>query len=398
MSGRGALVGPGRDNDGVVERVAVKPQLLDWAADRAALSEATLRRRFPKFEEWQTGERAPTRKQLEAFARATHVPTDWLFLEKPPEEQVPIPDRRAFADTPDRRPSPDLLETIARCRERQAWYRRYARRAGQPRVDFVRRATVRTSVAAAAAGMRSALEFEIGARGPNYTRATRVLAEQAEARGVLVMVNGVVGSNTRRKLDPSEFRAFTLSDRVAPVVFVNGADNKAIQIFTLARELARLRLGETALSDVDPLSEPANDVERWCTDVALEFLVPAELLRDEFDPDAELGPALERLGRRCKVSTLVALRAVHNAGHVRLDRFEREYRNQLAQIVEAQNRRPSGGGNFYNTQPVRVSKRFARALVASALEGDTPQPDAFRMLGFRKASTLQELGRRLGPQ
>ena len=54
------------------------------------------------------------------------------------------------------------------------------------------------------------------------------------------------------------------------------------------------------------------------------------------------------------------------------------------------------GGNFYMTQAARVSKRFAAALVSSTLEGQTLYTDAFRMLGFSKQATFQELGRSLG--
>ena len=75
--------------------------------------------------------------------------------------------------------------------------------------------------------------------------------------------------------------------------------------------------------------------------------------------------------------------------------FRAEYRAELERVLAALEGR-SSGGNFYNTQPVRVSKRFAKAVVASTLEGQTLYRDAFRMLGFKSQSAFDELSHRLG--
>lgn len=380
----------------VVVRVEVNPSLLVLARERSRLEPEDLARRFPKLEDWEAGEARPTLKQLEGFARATHTPVGFLFLQEPPEDEVPIPDYRTMGDVGIGRPSPDLLDTIFQCQQRQEWYRTFAQVSREDPVEIVGSLTTATGVVVAADAMRAALGFEVDERGSTWTDALGHLVEQAEELGVLVMINGVVGSDTHRKLDPQEFRGFALADRLAPVVFINGADTKAAQIFTLAHELAHLWLGESALSDADLTTTSQIPAERWCNEVAAEFLVPLQSIVSDVDPAQPLTDELQRLARRFKVSTLVVLRRVHDAGLLGWDAYRAAYRAELARVLEILGERGSSGGNYYNTQPVRVSKRFARALITSTLEGQTLRRDAFQMLGFKKASTFQGLAERLG--
>lgn len=380
----------------MVLRVDVRPAVLAWAKARSGVDEERLATRFPKLGDWERGDLVPTLRQLEDFARATHTPVGQLLLDEPPHEEVPIPDYRTIGDAGVSQPSADLLDTIYHCIQRQDWYRSFAQLNQEPPVKLVRSLSAAMAVADAAVAMRGALGFDVDERGSTFTDALRLLAERAEGQGVLVMVNGVVESNTHRKLDPREFRGFALADPLAPLVFVNGADTKAAQIFTLVHELVHIFVGETALSDADLVERALVDVERWCNEVAAEFLVPRATLAGAFDASADLTDELDRLAKTFKVSTLVVLRCVHDLGHLGWDEYRAAYRDELARVLEILGERAGSGGNFYNTQPVRMSKRFARALVISTLEGETLYPEAFELLGFKKVSTFHELANRLG--
>ena len=207
-----------------------------------------------------------------------------------------------MADSGIRRPSPDLLDTIYLCQQRQEWFRDFAQANGEERPAFVGSMNVSGNAATAGATIRDVLSFEISNRGATWSEALRRLMDAAETVGLLVMVSGVVGSNTHRRLDVHEFRGFALVDPLAPLIFINGADTKAAQIFTLAHELAHIWLGETALSDANLRSAQGNAVERWCNQVAAELLVPLEGLRHEFNRDEPLAYQVKRLAGHFKVS------------------------------------------------------------------------------------------------
>lgn len=376
-------------------RVEVNPRMLRWALDRARLDPLALTKRFPKLEAWEDRKAQPTLRQLEDFAHATHVPIGYLFLQEPPVETVPIPDFRTKAGAHVRRPSPDLLETVYLCQQRQEWYRDFARGSGEERLAYVGSLKVESDVVAAAASIRDTLGFDLERRRalPTWSEALREFIAAADGAGVLVMSSGIVGSNTHRKLDPDEFRGFAMADALAPVVFINGADSRSAQMFTLAHELAHIWAGESAVSDAEARTVPAHRVERWCNQVAAELLVPIDVLRQAMVKGENLQAQMNRLARRFKVSTLVVLRRIHDAGALTREAFWRAYDAELERLRAM----PAGtGGNFYLSVPVRVSRRFARALVGSTLEGQTLYRDALRMLGFSKMKTFDELGRKLG--
>ncbi len=364
-----------------MSKVAVKSDLITWARERSGLTINALVKRFPKFRDWERGE-ALTLRQLEALAKTTSTPLGYFFLPAPPEERLPIPDFRTVPGAQARRPSPNLLETIQTMQQRQGWMRDFLIEQGQAPFAFVGSVTLQDDPGHVASKIRAVLSLpnDWARREPTWTEALRALREAAEEAGILVVINGIVGNNTRRKLDVNEFRGFILADEYAPLIFINGADARAAQMFTLAHELAHLWIGRGGILNFEEM-QPANDeVELFCNRAAAEFLVPAGDLRAWWAEAQEADEPFQFLARHFKVSPLVAARRSLDLGL--LDRreffeFYHEYQED-----ERRQRRKTSGGDFYATQGARVGERFAHAVIRAVKEGRLLYRDAYRMTGL----------------
>jgi Zn-dependent peptidase ImmA (M78 family) len=376
--------------------VPIKPELLQWAQERSRMSVAALSAKFPKYPQWLSGEAEPTMKQLEKFAAQTYTPLGYLFLAEPPEERLPIPDFRTVTDRGVARPSPHLLETIYAVQLRQEWMKGFLIEQGEPALGFIGSRTLQDSPEVVAAEIRRTLHLE--ARWSRslgtWEEALRTLIQKIEGVGVLVMINGVVENNTHRPLDVEEFRGFVLSDAHAPVIFLNGTDAKAAQMFTLVHELAHLWLGQGGISDFKELLPSENAVEIFCNKVAAEFLVPAVEMRLAWAEVKGGDKPFERLARSFKVSPVVAARRVLDLELISRSRyfaFYKEYKEAAAKR-KAQG---AGGGNFYLTLGARLGRRFPAAVYSAAKEGRLPYRDAYQLTGL-SGSTYDRFGKELG--
>jgi len=366
-----------------MSRVAVSASVLRWARERAGHRASALPQRFPKLAQWESGEEQPTLRQLEAFAKATLTPLGYFFQSEPPEDRLPIPEYRTVADTAVRRPSPDLLETVYAMQRRQDWMREFLIEEGQSPFPFVGSARPAADPTAIAGEMRELLRIDAdwAQRHSTWSDALRALRRAAEDAGILVVANGIVGNNTHRKLDPTEFRGFVLVDDYAPLVFVNAADSKAAQMFTFAHEIAHIWFGQSGVFDLRDLQPASDEVEQACNRVAAEFLIAESELHATW-PEVRREPEpFQALARRFKVSVLVAARRALDLRLMTKAEFLDFY--QAYQADERRRAAPgSGGGDFYANQDVRVGRRFASAVIQAAREGRLLYRDAYRLMGL----------------
>ena len=364
-------------------RVAIEEDILVWAIHRSGLDVTDFEHRFPKIHEWITGACQPTLRQLELLAKATLTPLGFFFLKTPPEETFPIPHFRTLSDNGMYAPSPDLLETIQTMQQRQTWMRDFLIEQGQDKLDFVGSVQKHHAPTSVVKKIRRILGLKEhwASEHQTWAKALRTLRETMEAVGILIVVNGVVGNNTRRKLDPGEFRGFVLVDDYCPSVFVNGTDGKAAQMFTLAHELAHVFLGSSAAFDLRNMEPAQDDTEQACNRIAAEFLIPESELRHVWPSIRNNEDPFQKLARRFKVSALVAARRavdLHLIDRAGFMAFYEDYQNDERRKAG----KPSGGGDFYANQNFRVGQRFASAVIHEAREGKLLYSDAYRLTGL----------------
>ncbi|GIV56944.1 MAG: DNA-binding protein [Candidatus Kapaibacterium sp.] len=361
-------------------RVEPNLQVLAWAVKRAG---AHLQRKFPRLDRWLSGAEKPTLRQLEAFARAASVPFGYLFLSEPPEERLPMPHFRTVEGMPAESPSPDLLETVYIMQRRQAWMREYLIEQGHEALPFVGSVNVDSDPQEVSLQMRKVLGLNVewAANLRRWTDALRFLQERAEAAGILVVTSSVVGNNTRRKLSVEEFRGFVLVDEYAPLVFINGADGKAAQMFTLAHELAHVWLGESAAFDLRNLQPATDKLEEACNRIAAEFLVPEDSLRTFWTEARRQSDSFQAIARRFKVSEIVAARRALDLQLITREDFFAFYEA----YQRGEGKAPASGeegGNFYATQTMRLGRRFAKTVIQAVREGALLYHEAYRLTGL----------------
>jgi Zn-dependent peptidase ImmA (M78 family) len=382
--------------------IQLNPGVLKWARERANLSIPELSRALGLPEEvlskWEdTGE--IRFNHIEKLAGKTRTPLGLLYLPVPLDETLPVKDFRTFQGRPPDRPSPELLDTIHSMQRRQEWMREELLSQGSQPLHFVGSVSIEVEPARVANSMRKALNLIDGwaTETRSWTDAMLLLRERMDEAGILVVINGIVGNNTHRKLDYKEFRGFALADEYAPLVFVNGADFHAARMFTLAHECAHIWLGQSSISNLTNLTPGGDRTEQWCNQVAAEFLAPTERFREIWN-QASPETAIDHVRVHFRISSIVAARRALDLGYITDGEFRRLYlqSEQNAERELARKKESSGPqGDFYMNQKTRVGRRFGEAVVRAVIEDRLLYHDAYELTGLSQDS-LDEFANREG--
>lgn len=358
----------------------INREIIEWAIIRYGKSLDEFYSNNPSVESWVRDEKNPTIKQLEEFTHKVHVPFGYMFLSNPPVEKIPMPFFRSAQRASTDKVSLNVYHTIQIIQNRQEWLTDYLKELDFPVLDFVGKYTVNNNYKTIVNDIRETLQIEPNwaSRLQSRDSALNYLTEKIEEIGIIVTFNGIVGANTHRPIDVEECRGFTLVNKQVPFMFINAADAKAAQLFTLMHELAHIWLGESAGFDNQGLLPANNPIEILCDKIAAELLVP----EDSFQEEWRISQNFKDLSNFFKVSQIVIARRALDKNFISRNTFFDFYENYMIDYKKKKVGQKDGG-NYYATTRKRVSVRFAGFVDSAVKDDKLLYRDAYRLTGLK---------------
>lgn len=381
--------------------VSITPEILNWIIQKVE-AQGIGSSVYELLNKWKSGEKEPTFNQVEDMSKKTNIPFGYFFLDKPPVEECKIVEYRTVDSIALQNPSRNLIDVLDMMSDAQEWMSEYLEDNGNEPLIFVGSGKESTDISKIAHSIRRELGLEI-----NWYEASKSSADSFkylrrcfENRGIMVMMSGTVGSNTRRKLDIDEFRAFTLVDKYAPLIFINTCDSENGRLFSLLHEVSHIWMGQNSFyNERYGSDEKISHLETICNAVAAEILVPNIIFEEKWGEfkNAEL----EKIGALAKYfncSKYVITRKALDNGKISNDNYKKIVQllmKNYQEWRENQKEQKGSGGDYYRTLGSKLDHRFVEALAQSAKAGRTQYTEVYHLTNTNR-KTFSRLVNEIG--
>ncbi len=380
------------------------PAMLAWARKASGLSAEAAAGKIglgasahntpaEKLRALETGDKKPTRKQLERMAKAYWRPLTTFYLESPPSAGDRGADFRRQSQQATKEDAARLDALLRNLCARQSMVRSLLEddEDAQP-LSLIGSISRSTPIKEAAARIRVALGVENAARfcqeHQTPERLFATLRRRIEELGIFVLLAGDLGSH-HTKISEKAFRGFAIADDLAPFIVINSEEAQVARAFTLIHELAHILIGSSGVSAPPAPTKPTTSeerIERFCNDVASEFLLPENML-PAVNKQAQLDLVSEIIsefaGDRNISEPVVAYR-LWRAGRIpaaMLRELLGLYGERREEMRKRRRADASGGAFCYPAQRTRIGGALLN-LVGRALRADElTHTTAARILG-----------------
>lgn len=389
----------------------VNPDIMRWAREGAGLDLVEAARKLhlggshgvdgaDRLEAIELGYEHPSRSLLVRMARVYRQPLLVFYLAAPPRAGGRGQDFRTLPVDDDSTEEVVLDVLLRDVMARQEIIRAAIEEEDEPEpLAFVCSVTMEVGVERLVGNFRDTLGLSLAEFRAQRAAddAFRLLRERVESSGVFVMFASNLGSH-HTTLAVDRFRGFALADPIAPFIVINDQDSRAAWSFTLLHELAHVWLGYTGVSG----GQPERAVERFCNEVASEFLLPAREL-EEFGSAAQASSAelVERIGefaRGRKVSRTMLAYRLHRTGLISAGQwshlaalFRRAWVERRETEREAARARDDNGPGYYTIRRQRIGEGLLRTTGRLLAAGALTSTKAGKVLGVKPGNLSRVL-------
>lgn len=329
----------------------------------------------PNFSKFLSGKKKPTFNQLEKIAKLFDIPVGLLLINETVNKNISeLKFRTINSDALSSR-SAELTDTINEMQEKQDFLKSQI----DYELNYIGKFTIKSNYLDVVKYIRKLLDL----KQDYYLHVSqhnqlRFLRSKINHVGVFVFFNGKIGDNTHRSLSVDEFRGFVLSDKKAPIIFINQKDTKNGQVFTLIHEFTHLLINDNEVLGQQHYLKDYDSVEAFVNKVTAEILVPKDNLvttyRDEKD--------IDNLATTFKVSRFVIARRlfdIKKINHKKYVELVAKFKSEFENLQK--NQTHHSGGNYRNNLNFRIDHNFFRFVENALNRREISYTDAFNIIG-----------------
>ncbi|MEA3496686.1 MAG: XRE family transcriptional regulator [Bacteroidota bacterium] len=385
-------------------KAIITPNILRWARETSKMPIETVALKIKVKEEkidlWEKGNDYPTINQLEKLSKLYRRPISIFYLPEPPFDFQTLRDFRKSSDFKEY--STALTFIIRDIQSKQSWISDFLKEESEQPLDFIGKFNKNDDFKFIAKNIKKVLEIDDHYHNNDILK---YWTDKIEQKGIFVSLTSNIHSHL--KIDIEEVKGFAITDKYAPFIFINSADSKNSQLFSLIHELAHLWINTSGVSafnfidfrDTKDLNK-YDPIEILCNKVAAEILMPKELITDLFKPNREITPEIiERKAREIKVSSFALLVRLVNMNIISTTKFnsyKKVFNEKYEAYLEKQAKKPKqkGGPSYYILKIRKNSRAFTSFIYGNYKSGKISGYEANKLLDI-KVSNFKNLEKHL---
>lgn len=361
-------------------RINISPENLIWATECSGLTIDSLEDIYPKALTWIHNESLPTLNQLQDFAKKLHVPFGFLFLDKPPEESIPITFFRSNGDVV-KNPPLVVKDLVSELKKKQDWLVDYLTEQNAEELNFVGslRDFPNINREDAANTIRQALNIDPSwFANTNKSGVFRYWIDKIESHRIFIISSGFHKHN-KRPIDVDVCKGFTLINNLCPFIYINTNNLGGGRIFTLIHELIHVFVGSSIGISYEPIKPSSYPLEKFCDEVASQILVPNHLFEPSWNFKISIKENIHNLASKFLVSKLVILKKAFDNNIIDKTQFWDLY-NLYTKPYDGVKK---SGGDYWNSKPYEVSRKFYTYVYGALKQGKILPTDAYRLTNMK---------------